>query len=514
MPRDHGGFRQPLSPAIAIVGVLVIGWWLYRPDAPRSFDLIDFPVTLELLQRNDGLLARVQAYTSTYLAEGRFNPVAYLAMAAQWSLFGLHVRAWQVARFGIMSAIVVCGYLILRRMGMTRTGAMTGAAAYVLAPTATRGWSWLTSAEPLGTLLILGATAVTLASNPTSRRRRLGAPVLVATLLALAVLTKEMLAAGCLIPALVAWAVGRMQTTVESRRHAGWLVLAGWAGVAIALVPVAYAYLQAPAEAYATRYASAGIAGVDLIGSFWSAAVPFAPLPGTLMLGIVLVGYVGLSVFGWALLARSGAFATRRLLSVGLGLPALGMLAYAPWPSYSIGYALPFLFGGAVLVAGAVTGLQRASRPVRLLSMGFGALLLAYAASGVLVEVRPPQALLSAIRPLLPLVHMEAKGDPVVVGANDFQMERPIAAFAYRFSQLARANGVGWPATRSVTCEEASSLARSDSTVLVVRVSEICPSPGNAYRSIDVSYRLFDWRTFRVSRHHLQMELARAGRTP
>jgi hypothetical protein len=332
--------------------------------------------------------------------------------------------------------------------------------------------------------------------------------------MAAAVLTKEMLISACALPLLVVWATRRLDPTAPDRGYSRTVVLAGWAGAAFALVPVVYVFLNAPPNAYAARYAASGILAVDLIGSFWSATIPFAPLTGAIALGAVLICFLVMTLTGWALLDRFGDLPTGRLILLALGLPLLGMIAYAPWPFYSIGYALPFLFGGALLVAGAVTGAHYASRGARLLLIPFSLLVAAYSVSGALAEVRPPQALLSTIRPLLPLVRHEARTDTVLVAANAFQMERPVTSFAYRFSQLASANRVPWPPTRPVSCEEAAQRARSDSTVLVVRASGICPSLGNAYRTLTASYRLPDWQSFRFIEHRTQMEIARAGRAP
>ena len=134
-----------------------------------------------------------------------------------------------------------------------------------------------------------------------------------------------------------------------------------------------------------------------------------------------------------------------------------------------------------------------------------------YGVSGALSEVRPTQALLTAIQPMLSAVRDHARGDSVVVGSNPFQKNLWHASLSFRFSQLAHANRLQWPPTRSELCEDAARLAKDDPRTLVVRVSTFCPPMGTPLQSIDVPYVIFNWDSKEIETRRVQLEIFRGG---
>jgi hypothetical protein len=493
--------------------LFALAWWIYRPDVARSFDLLDFPYILQLLQESTGLEAQIRALASEYRDHGRFNLVTYAHIALQWSWFGVDVRAWQLSRFVLMGVVLVLLYAVFRRLRLTRAGAFAGAGVFVVSPAAMQAWTLLTLPEPLGIALLLVISLITL------RRPKVGGshgvPLLAAVgiLMATVLLTKEILLAACALPFLVSWAAHAPGDDIQTGSVDRQMVLAAVSGAAVALIPIAQTYLAAPSTGYAARYSVFNVDLTDLVGSWWSAFIPFAPLSGsTTILPAALLAFAALVVTGWGHLPHSDAVSPRRLIATAVSLPLIGAIAYAPWPSFRLGYALPFLFGGALLVAGAISGLQHAARWLRTGLLPAIALTVAYALSQTVGETRSASALREALVAFLPLVHRESNGDAVIVAAPVVKGSNPTAAFY--FSQLARANGVPWPETRSATCEEAATLAQQDSSVLVVGFASLCPTLARPYRAMEVDYVVFDWASLRPIRHTYQLTISRAGVTP
>ncbi len=495
------------------LGLFALAWWIYRPDVARSFDLLDFPYILQLLQESPGLEAQIRALANEYRDHGRFNVVTYAHIALQWSWFGIDVRAWQLSRFVLMGAVLVLLYAVFRRLRLTRAGAFAGAGVFVVSPAAMQAWTLLTLPEPLGIALLLVVALIVLRRPTVGDSHSVPLLAAVGLLIATVLLTKEILLAACMIPFLVRWAARSPGDEVPTDSVDRRMVLAASTGAAIALIPIALTYLAAPSTGYAARYNVFNVDLTDLVGSWWSAFIPFAPLSGsTTVLPAALLAFAVLVVTGWSHLPHSDAVSHRRLIVTAVSLPLIGAIAYAPWPSFRLGYALPFLFGGALLVAGAISGLEHATRWLRIGLLPAIALPVAYALSQTVGETRSASALREALVPFLPLVHEESNGGAVVVAAPVVKGSNPPAAFY--FSQLAQANGVPWPETRSASCEEAAALAEHDSSVLVVGFGNLCPTLGRPYRTMKVDYVVFDWSSLRPTNHTYQLSLSRAGMPP
>ena len=342
----------------AFLATLVI----YRPYRSAPFDFVDFSEFLPLLKRGASFSDRLGNLLEYYGGvQGRWNVVAYVAMAAKWSIWGDSPVAWQWLRFMTMWAIICLTYRLLRALGVTWLGAAAGASIFLVAPPAVDGWTRLTMAEPLGTVLILVLCSLMMANQRYVSDR--SAIILVALLSLLLVLVKEMMVVALFLPvalsALTYHGDVPFWRAVQFRRR----TMAVGAGAIVGLVPVAIVALSAPGDAYTNEF-GARLRPLGDIAAHWTLGViPFgvgSAFPARLV-GLALLAFIGMIVAGWRVRLRHATSTPRRdawILAIALALPLLGALAYVPWPSYNRFYAIPFLLGGSLLVALAISGLQ------------------------------------------------------------------------------------------------------------------------------------------------------------
>jgi len=132
------------------------------------------------------------------------------------------------------------------------------------------------------------------------------------------------------------------------------------------LTPLAWIYLHAPASGFAAQYGSSiqspgGIAAIAI-----ATLIPFQPVPNSISVAWILAiaGFTLLVAAGWRVGFHSRDQASRShwLLGVALVFPAIGALAYLPWPAYQSFYAPPYLTGTSILIGMAATYLEREAR--------------------------------------------------------------------------------------------------------------------------------------------------------
>lgn len=510
----------PVVAAFALFGVLVVSWAVYRPDVQRPFDFVDFPETLLILEAHDSFSGQVGALTASYLTHARFNLLVYVMIAVKWLLFHWWTPGWQLARFVTMGAVVVLAYAVLRRLRMSMLGALAGASVFVVAPAAVRGWIRLTSAEPVVTMFVL--LAAFLATHYQTSRRKAAIGVALALIAVAVVMTKEILIVAYVLPLyllLTMQPTGMLGAPRVDRTNAAVLIVVAGA-LLVAILPSVWAYVNAPATSYGRWFGTARPGLIDLLAMTVTGVVPFdlgAARSGASQLAMAL--YFGLLLAGWSVGTGAGLRGAEprsqgaRLAALALALPALGAMAYMPWPTYQLVYAVPFLFGAAALVAFAVSSLERAGKTAGVLAALAWGCVFAFTLGDARNEARRVEAVQFSTGRVLPRVAALHGVDSVLVAAPRNVLDQR-GIFGPRLFMYAQALGQPWPPTRDVSCEDARRSAASQLRTVVVWSTLMCGAGPVPSETIRVVYRRLDWGRFRMVDDSMRFDLLRAAASP
>jgi len=328
---------------------------VYQPWRPTQFSITDFSEFLRLLEQHRTLGSRISAFVGYYASQGRFNLIPYVYLVLEWTTFGWNPAAWQISRFIEMCGIVALVYVLLHRLTGSRPGAIAGASLFIFASCAAQAWIRLTMAEPLAMWFLLAGALLATRYQTTVRWRWSGATI--AILVALVVLTKEVLIA--LIPfiVLLAWTRDAHGQFVRPRalQRNRWLALSTIVATTVALIPVAVIALRANGSAFAAAYGHTPLSVVTAIERFMTLVLPgFATYPPHVnfmvlanVLFLLLVGA------GWSIQVPDVRY-RRSFRAVGACLVAIsfaGVAVYLPWPFFNFFYGLPFLLAPSALLA-------------------------------------------------------------------------------------------------------------------------------------------------------------------
>lgn len=377
--------RAARLPAWVPLAVLVAAALLvYAPWAAAPFSALDFSEFLPVLRAGTGFADRTVALAHYYAGHGRSAWVTYAWISLNWSLFGGWATGWDLLRAALMSGVVALAFTFLRRLGCSTAGAAAGAALLVFATPAQSAWTRLTS-EPLGLAALLGAALLALGYQRAARWPARAAAI--AALVLVAVLAKEVLAV-CALPVLLlalCWRRGALRRPRIDRRGVALFALLTLVLAAAGALVLVTAHGARP-EGYAQAY-GAGERG-SLLENLGLALLPLTlTFPAQARAAAVLLGAVAAA--GWALLLRPRRARARRLAGLGLALlvPVLGAVVYLPWPRAEAFYAFPFLAGGAVVLAAAVSALERRAAPGLVLLPVLAGLALCAADGGMHAEL-------------------------------------------------------------------------------------------------------------------------------
>jgi hypothetical protein len=262
-----------------------------------------------------------------------------------------------------MTAIVAGVLVVLVRLGIPRNAAFVSSLLFITAGTAAPGWTRLTMAEPLGTLLFLGATFIACGYGESSAWKPRS--IAIAGLLAAAVLTKEMFIGVAPFVILLAW----RQSSGFSRARASdhrmpWLLLSTALGLTIVALPIVALAIQAPPDAFAGLYGDAAPKASHFILNLALFSLPASPvlLPQNLQT-FLLTNYLFLVILGlgcWQAIRAREVY--RPWLTVGgiaLTLPIAAAALYVPWPQVQPFYGLPYLLGPCILLGYALALTER-----------------------------------------------------------------------------------------------------------------------------------------------------------
>jgi hypothetical protein len=333
---------------------------IYQPWVNTPFEIVDFSEFLPFLRQSETFSQRLADFLHYYSGQGRLNLLSYALLIWKWSLFGWNEAGWQIARSLEMLCIVAGVYMLLRRVGATRSGSAAGGALFIVAHTASPAWIRLTMGEPPG-LLAIGCASL-LATRYQGTRRWRGMGVTIAALLTASLLVKEMLVT--LVPFVLLLACsqnasGEFEKPRMTSRNV-WLVVLAATGVLAVLIPVAIVALRAGPGAYASGYAAHSM---SLEGFIHSLSILLLPAPAVRLAPATLadswanVAFFVIVALGLGLANRSHALRRHfQPLALGaLSLAVAGAIVYLPWPYFQPFYGLPFLLGPAILLAVAVT---------------------------------------------------------------------------------------------------------------------------------------------------------------
>ena len=251
---------------LAAAASMAIALALYLPWEHRPWDILDFSEFLPLLKGAAGFGARLGALVHYYALEhGRLNLIAYVALAAKWSLLGDDPVRWQWLRFAEMVAIAGAAYALARRLGAGRFGSWTGAMLFVGGHTAVEAWVRQTMGEPLGLAFILGAALI---ADQRRRQERWWQAPTIALLIAEAILCKEMLIVAVPLVLVVALARDETGRFVFRRPAATDYRLLGW--MASTTVPVlaavAWAAHSASPSGFSASYGVTALSPARALG--------------------------------------------------------------------------------------------------------------------------------------------------------------------------------------------------------------------------------------------------------
>lgn len=466
--------RIGVSSLAAIASWLAVAFALYAPSAARPFDIVDFPQFLPLLRASDSAWMQYRAIVDLYVSEGRMSLLAYAFLVLKWHLFGEWVVGWQLVRFAQMVAAASLLYVLLRAWGVSRLGAYCASTLILCSQVTSLAWIRLNMSEPLGLVLLL--LALLLATRVPSWARGRRSLVLLASLAAAMLLMKEMLFAT--FPAIL-WAYaafdgqGAPRPLRLDRRF--WTAAAVLASVCILiLMPVAFVALTAPARAYARQFSPAALSPTNIAFPLLAILAPFPPVL-TDASPIVFAGFV---TYALILVVGARAYVTteddRRMARDRIWLavlfPLCCGLAYAPWPNFSLLYAIPYLLSPTLLLGVGITGLERLLGRWTVLGGIAFLLVLTPMAASALAYSRRTDAYLRLSLGVVEMARALPRDKPVMVAACDLPTDswREIGFVLHRFGTSMQ---MDLPHFVDADCEVATHLLRSgarDSSVIVV----------------------------------------------
>jgi hypothetical protein len=421
-----------------------------------------------------------------------------------------------------MVTIAFLTFVLLRRLGASRIGGVIGSSVFFTAPSAAAGWFHLTMAEPVGAGVAIAMAVRATRYQASVSYLRESSFLAIGSILLL--MTKELLAPLLLLPVGVALLVqsdGRIGSPRVSRRNAALLIAVG-AACFVALVPIAWTYFRAESSAYAALYGQGLQSPLTVLAIWLTVLVPFElfPAPVNAAWAASLVSLIGLLSLGWRLhLVNGNEVGGRWLLGLGLGVPLLGVIAYAPLVWYAVFYSLPYLVGPAILLAMAVTGVEAHLPAGKWLAVCSWLAMCVYGASTAQANAAYRDAVQKRDDAIVSFVADSAEADSVL-----FATDRPPPAewqehsspedaprgLGATYNRYARATHRAWAPTRDGGCDQVSVVQAASHRVTIVNLESSCEL-GAGTRRIIVHFNRLDWRSFRVVEDSVHADILTQG---
>ena len=376
--------------------ILSLAAAVFRPWSMPILPTLDFSEFLPQAAAHNSAIAQYLAIAAERGTQGRMCLLEYVHIVVAWQAFGMWAPGWHWTYFALLSAVVVVGWKVMLRVGVSRPAATIALTVWaMMEPTA---GAWLRpTGEPIALLLALLAFRVGLGYADASDWRR--RTVIVVLCAVGAMLAKDVLAA--LIP--LCWIGTRFRVHDGNWEWTPWqrrdtiLILTLTAAVLAVMVPIAYVALNAPKGNYAGRF---GEKLFDLSNAAERLQVTFLPLRERVpplsrilndplwRLWILAPGLTWMCVVAAGLVigVRRGRIWPIALAGVW---SIVGVVVYAPWPGRAAFYMLPFAFGATFGAAHALTWLlqsRSAGSRIGLAGLGFVASVVTFEARGIVHE--------------------------------------------------------------------------------------------------------------------------------
>ncbi|HJU89273.1 MAG TPA: hypothetical protein VJ672_07775 [Gemmatimonadaceae bacterium] len=507
VPADAVNRRARSAVPAYLVGsalFLIVALVMYRPWESHPFDILDFSEFLPLLTSNESYVARVSALVRHYFVEqGRFNALVYAGLSLKWTVLGDNPAAWYLARFTIMLGIIGATFALLRRLGASAAAAMLASGLFLVANTASVAFTRLTMAEPLGLAFVLVAAHLAVGYQTSTRWRR--DAVVIAIALALAMLTKEMLAACA--PFVLLLATTRRDERFDVPRvdaRSIRLVLVTVLACVAASVPIVLAAVGASTQSFTASYGTTSLSPawyLELVARM----LLLQPLlfPGNLLLAVVL-----LTGFLCAVSRRAGR-ETWTKVALAMSLPAVAALLYLPWPKFEHFYGLPFLLGAAFLLVIALEEIERRWQRGTLLAYTAVLVALVYHALNATQSARESAAKRVVNAKVANILAGDTRGDTIVV-ASPYQVKQAWQGTGPTLSRYAAAThaGVTQRPAIDVPCVEGGRRYRFGlGNAVLVTYSDGCGSLPRSTHTAREFYTYIDWATMSLRRDSLRADV-------
>jgi hypothetical protein len=483
-----------------LVAVAGLTWMIYRPDRVLPFDMLDFSEFLPTLQSRNSFGSRLAGLIEYYARQGRLNLLQYFFVDLRWTLFGFWSPGWQWSRMVVMLVIVTLTYRLLRRLGCTAFGASAGSAVFLVAPPATAGWIRLTMGEPMATVCLL-LTCQLVLQDP-RWWQRWSRVALLAVLLALILLAKEVLAATFLLPLTLCMMLSDDGTLREPQFRPGARRFAFVAAItsAVMLLPVLLVMRSAASTAYAAQFGGRLRSPGEIIASWLSSYVPFmvSGAPARIA-GVALVAGLALVAIGWGIRLRRepNARLQRSLLAISLAMPLAGILVYAPWPVFAAFYSVPFMVGASIGIGLALSSLERASRAAAVGGYALWTLLLLVGAMDAAAQARLSAARQLAIMATIERLSSVAGSSDTVFVATDVRPTQTWQGAGPTIERYGVALGRRMPTLVNAPCGQTRQ--RVDAAAAGgVFFSSLCPKPESSQPIVE-RFNRFSVRSIRPS---------------
>jgi hypothetical protein len=497
------------------LGTALLAAWVYHPWRDLGFDLEDFSEFQPILEGAPSVGLRIRALVDYYATQGRWNVVGYAFLAAKWTLFGPEPAAWQWLRLVQMLGVAGLASYLIVMLGVSRPVAWASASLFLFSSAAADSFVRLTLGEPLALVFLLGALLMATRYQETRRWKLCGIGISLCVCLLLA--TKEVLIV--LVPFVLAfgtsWSDCGFHRPRWSNRNA-FLVAAVAATVVLISIPIIRVGMGNAPGSYDSAYTVENISAERFLALALYMVTPVRHSPTPEVFPMLYPANVIVWILGGSALViwlRFGAQLPRPLPLVGgvLALALAGAAVYVPWPRFEDFYALPFMLGGALLLALAVEAVGERARANYGIALGTLLLGLFYMVVAAQAEVEYRFARRGATNGLLQTLQSLHGLDSVRVGTTDPGLAWYQRAATLERSVRNRARGAPVPSMVGVTCADAVEHRMVPTSVAVVSYVRECGEIERPDILIAQPFEYRDWRTLDARRDSFVIEVKRGS---
>lgn len=490
---------------------------LYRPWIELPFDVWDFQEFLPLVQATDSAVDQLATLVDYYGTHGRRNVAFYASLVVQWQLFGLDNSGWQWWRFITMSANLWLLALLLLRLGASVWGSIAGAGLLLASSTVQRSWVQL-MAEPQALIAVLTACLLAVEYHGSRRPPLRGA--LIASLLLLAMLSKEIMVVFC--PVVFFLACGRNDAgewlLPRLTKPAVGLAAMIAAAVAIVALLVLDARANLGALGYGTSYGQGELTVARIVDLFARMTLPHQ-VAGDLWVAMIYPATLAFLVavaLGLAVMLRQ--LPRRQVcgsLAFALLIPALGAAVYLPWPKFNSFYGMPFILGSSLILAWGVSAIGREGRLGKALAGMITAVIIGYA---MLATDRSLQVSAASLRVnhglAMKLASLGPQATIAIVGPTEGPRALPVKPHELKSysAAMGMASLSALPTVHEAPCQALGQILEGAlGPMSVISYSYGCGRLKTPSWSTVVVYRYRDWLTLRSREDSVAADLLLRG---